>query len=135
MAGSELATVMRRFVLLLAVGLLGTGVAAQAAPGGTAAAGWIGFLAGMQPVRAGGPRVVVVLAVAEDGPAQRAGLAPGDTLIAVDGVPLTDERLRAGQARLRAGDILELSVRRRGAYGSISVRAAPRPTSRAGATT
>lgn len=119
---------MRRFVLLLAVGLLGTGVAAQAAPGGTAAAGWIGFLAGMQPVRAGGPRVVVVLAVAEDGPAQRAGLSPGDTLIAVDGVPLTNERLRAVQAGLRVGDILELSVRRRGAYGAISVRAAPRPT-------
>ncbi|HCR04688.1 MAG TPA: hypothetical protein DIU18_05835, partial [Gemmatimonadetes bacterium] len=68
---------------------------------GPAAAGWIGFLAGMQPVRAGGPRVVVVLAVAENSPAQRAGLAPGDTLIAVDGVPLTNERLRAVQAGLR----------------------------------
>lgn len=119
---------MRRLVLLLTAGLLSAGAAAQTAPGGPAGSGWIGFLAGMQPVHAGGPRVVVVLAVAEESPAQRAGLAPGDTLLAVDGVPLTNERLRAVQAGLRAGDLLELSVRRRGAYGTISVRAAARPT-------
>ena len=120
---------MRRLALLLAASLLGAGAAAQTPPGGApAVSGWIGFLAGMQPVHAGGPRVVVVLAVAEESPAQRAGLAPGDTLLAVDGVPLTGERLQAIQTRLRAGDLLELSVRRGGVYGTISVRAAPRLT-------
>ena len=72
--------------------------------------------------------MVVVLAVAEESPAQRAGLAAGDTLLAVDGVPLTGERLQAIKTGLRAGDLLELSVRRGGAYRTIRVQAAPRPT-------
>ena len=119
---------MRRLVLLVAASLLGAGATAQTPPRASEVSGWIGFLAGMQPVRAGGPRVVVVLAVAEESPAQRAGLAPGDTLLAVDGVPLTGKRLQAIQTELRAGDLLELSVRRGGAYRTISVQAAPRPT-------
>ena len=119
---------MRRLALLVAASLLGAGATAQTPPRASAVSGWIGFLAGMQPVRAGGPRVVVVLAVAEESPAQRAGLAAGDTLLAVDGVPLTGERLQAIKTGLRAGDLLELSVRRGGAYGTIRVQAAPRPT-------
>ena len=119
---------MRRLALLFVAALLSAGAEAQIPPRGSVDPGWIGFLAGMQPVRAGGPRVVVVLAVAEESPAQRAGLAPGDTLLAVDGVPLTGERLQAIQTGLRAGDLLELSVRRGGAYVTINVRAAPRPT-------
>ena len=119
---------MRRLALLVAASLLGAGATAQTPPRASEVSGWIGFLAGMQPVRAGGPRVVVVLAVAEESPAQRAGLAPGDTLLAVDGVPLTGERLQAIQTGLRAGDLLELSIRRGGAYGTISVQAAARPT-------
>jgi membrane-associated protease RseP (regulator of RpoE activity) len=118
---------MLRLTLLVAASLLGAGAAAQTPTSTPAVSGWIGFLAGMQPVRAGGPRVVVVLAVAEESPAQRAGLAPGDTLLAVDGVPLTGERLQAIQTGLRAGDLLELSVRRGGAYGTVSVQASPRP--------
>ena len=119
---------MRPLTLLLAASLLSATAEAQTPPESRVTSGWIGFLAGTQPVRAAGPRVVVVLAVADESPAQKAGLAPGDTLLAVDGVPLTRERLQDIQTGLRAGDLLELSVRRAGAYGVINVRAEPRPT-------
>ena len=120
-----------RGVLLLsvmaAVGMTAGSAHAQSQGVPPSPQGWIGFLPGLESVPYGGPPLVVVQAVAEGSPAARMGLAPGDTLLAVNGVPLTGERLRALQIRLRAGDRLELTLRRGGGHRSVLVEVAPRP--------
>lgn len=92
--------------------------------------GWIGFFAGIEAATGSpgaGAAAVVVLAVAEGSPAARIGLAEGDTLVTVNGVPLTPAGLRALQLGLRAGDRLELVVKGGAGRRALSVRAGPRP--------
>ncbi len=72
---------------------------------------------GMSP----GSRVVIEK-VRPDSPAQRAGLASGDVVLAVNGAPVSrlDAFVRAVKAH--AGEPLELSIERRGAILHLSVR-------------
>lgn len=91
--------------------------------------GWIGFYAGTaEQGSPGAPPSIVVLAVADGSPAARAGLDEGDTLLAVDGVPLTPAGLKALSAGLRAGDLVELTLRSGGQRRTLAVRAERRPT-------
>lgn len=103
----------------------------QQAPPAPPAPGWIGFFVGVEQERPSDEPVVVVLAVADGSPAARAGLAEGDTLLAVDGIPLTPERLRTLQAGLRSGDQVALTMRRSGSARVLRVRADPRPAAAA----
>jgi membrane-associated protease RseP (regulator of RpoE activity) len=119
---------MRALGIALALVLLAPALAAQSAPP-TPRAGWIGFFAGFEPVASGPSPLAVVLAVAEGSPATRVGLVEGDTLLAVDGSPLTPDGLKALAAGLRAGDRVELIVRRDGARRTLVVVAEPRPAS------
>jgi S1-C subfamily serine protease len=89
---------------------------------------YLGIVGGPRPLpprareRAGARSAVEVVDVAEDGPAEAAGIRPGDLLIAVDGDPVEDvgdlQRLMVAErigARLRVsvfrnGDFLELGL-------------------------
>lgn len=109
--------------------LLALALAAQLraqAPADPASAGWMG-IDGSLVTTVGVRPVLIVRTVAPASPAARAGLAPGDTLIALDGTPPTLARFRALRTELRAGDRLELTVRRGSAARTVSVLAAPRP--------
>ena len=99
--------------LALAFALLAPPLAAQTAPR-AAQPGWIGFFAGFEQSPSAARPVAIVLAVAEGSPAARVGLAEGDTLLAVDGAPLTPEALKTLAAGLRAGEQVELTLRRAG---------------------
>jgi S1-C subfamily serine protease len=116
---------MRNTVLvlvLLSVGAAGPAAAQNLPP----EPGWIGVDAGI--VMAPGIRpVMVVRQVAVGSPAEQAGLGPGDTLIALDGMPPSFERFQALRAALRPGDPLEVTVRDGGRPRTLVVRAAPRP--------
>jgi regulator of sigma E protease len=67
---------------------------------------------GLQPWR---PAVPAVLAVVEpDGPAQRAGLQPGDQLLQLDSMPLADWSDLVTQVRLKPGQPVRLTYLREG---------------------
>jgi len=53
-----------------------------------------------------------VFTVDYDGPADRAGLRTGDTLVAIDGVPLTSSRGGTAFANIRPGQAVRLTYRR-----------------------
>jgi membrane-associated protease RseP (regulator of RpoE activity) len=63
----------------------------------------------------------VVTGVVENGPAAEAGILPGDTLLALDGVGLATEPGRRSMARLRAGIPVNLRVGRAGSRRDIRV--------------
>jgi serine protease Do len=115
---------MRSTVLLLA--LLGLAsaepAAAQTLP---PEPGWIGVDAGIV-IEPGVRPVMVVRQVAVGSPAEQAGLGPGDTLVALDGVAPTFERVRALRT-LRPGDPLEITVRDGRGARTLVVRAGRRP--------
>ena len=50
-----------------------------------------------------------VAVVTADGPAERAGVSPGDILIAIDGLKLSDKNLLARLARFEAGQTVRIS--------------------------
>ena len=56
------------------------------------------------------PAGVELTAVIDGGPAQRAGLNPGDVLIAVDRLKVTDRNLKRRLARFEAGERITASV-------------------------
>jgi S1-C subfamily serine protease len=116
---------MRNTVLLLT--LLGVGAARPAAAQNLPPEpGWIGVDAGI--VMAPGIRpMMIVRQVAVGSPAEQAGLGPGDTLIALDGMPPSFERFQALRSALRPGDPLEVTVRDGGRPRTLVVRAARRP--------
>jgi membrane-associated protease RseP (regulator of RpoE activity) len=65
--------------------------------------------------------------VIQGSPAERAGLRPGDTLVAVDGRPIPAGRLEEMAGRLRPGDPVRLRVLRGGQEREITAVADRRP--------
>ena len=115
---------MRVGSVLLAL-VLAAQLRAQA-PADPAGAGWVG-VDGSLVTTVGLRPVLIVRTVAPGSPAEQAGLASGDTLIALDGTPPTLARFQELRTELRPGDRLELTVRRGPAARTMSVLAAPRP--------
>jgi Do/DeqQ family serine protease len=76
------------------------------------------------------PQGVVVAGVYPGGPADRAGLQPGDVIVAADGAPVNDEgALNFSAATHRAGETVRLSVRHAGAARTVEVRLESPPAS------
>ena len=74
------------------------------------------------------PGTARVAGVVDDTPAQAAGLAPGDDIIAVDGFRVAgDGDLRAHLGLRKPGATVELSLFRRGRLTTIAVALAPSP--------
>lgn len=101
---------------------------------GRIARGWLGV--GVQPVRlpeslhdaAGRGAGLMIASLAKDGPAEQAGLLPGDIVLALDGQDTTHAR---GLARMlgpdRVGKPLPLRILRAGAPRDVSVTVGARP--------
>jgi regulator of sigma E protease len=71
------------------------------------------------------PPVPAVLGnVMPDGPAARAGLKPGDQIVAIQGAPVKDFRDIVARIGSRPGDTLEITYRRGGAEHTVPVRVA-----------
>ena len=101
---------------------------------GTVRGGWLGV--GLQPVAvpaglraaAGQESGLMVVSLAPAGPAERAGMLPGDIVLALDGEAAT--RLRAIRSRLgaeRVGQEVEVRLMRAGAVQSLRLTVAARP--------
>lgn len=69
----------------------------------------------------------VVSSVIENAPAAAAGIQPGDTLIALNGISLKSERGRRALGELQAGVAVRLEVGRSGERRQFQVTPAPRP--------
>jgi len=68
-----------------------------------------------------------VFTVDQDGPADRAGLRNGDTLVAIDGVPLTSSRGGTAFANIRPGQAVRLTYRRDGEERQVHLVAQSHP--------
>ena len=99
---------------------------------------WLGL--GLQPVEipaalreaAGRDSGLMVVGLAAGGPAERAGVLPGDILLAFDGVPVDRPRgLAALLGAERIGREVELRVMRAGAVSTVALTPAPRPAAAA----
>jgi serine protease Do len=63
------------------------------------------------------------------GPAQKAGLAPGDVVIAVNGVPVkSNVEMTREVAKAQAGDVIHLDVFRDGKERTVDIRSGTRPS-------
>ncbi len=61
----------------------------------------------------GALQALVVVAVADNSPAQKAGILPGDVITHIDGEPVRDGRLTMHRiAMLRPGDMVRISLQR-----------------------
>lgn len=90
---------------------------------------WLGVSYELRWVQGGGsctPRVVVD-AVVQGSPAERAGLRAGDAIIALDGEPLPPGRLQAVASRLEPGDSVRLRLLRDGRRHEVTAIADRRP--------
>jgi len=99
---------------------------------GTVRRGWMGVsvqeLEGALAASFGVASGLVVTEVAESGPAARAGLLPGDVLLALDGTPLKRApAFRWSVSTLGEGRYVSLLRRRRGEEGSVAMALAPLP--------
>ncbi|GEK47049.1 AlgW protein [Bisbaumannia pacifica] len=75
------------------------------------------------------PQGVVIAGVMADGPADRAGLRPGDVLLAVDGRPILDARAAMSDiAAIAPGAELPLTVIRSGQPREVILEVGERPT-------
>lgn len=76
-----------------------------------------------------GQKGAVVADVVPGGPAQKAGLEPGDVVVAVNGHPVTSNvEMTREVARTQAGDVAHLELYRNGKQRSIDIRTALRPS-------
>jgi two-component system, NtrC family, sensor kinase len=76
---------------------------------------------------------VVAAEVAEGSPARRAGIQPGDVLLAIDGVPVTDRQaVLTLQAGARAGDRHSYTLLRQGQRQAADIAMAPLPSGTGG---
>jgi S1-C subfamily serine protease len=74
---------------------------------------------------------VVVLSVAEGGPAEQAGIEPGDVLLAIDDEPLrSPEDLLTALRQRDPGDEISMEVQRDGDARTVEVTLSERPTTR-----
>ncbi len=76
-----------------------------------------------------GQKGAIVADLVQGGPSQRAGLLPGDVVVAVNGVNVkTSSELTREVAKAKAGDVLRLQVLRDGKPRQVDVRSGVRPT-------
>ncbi len=101
---------------------------------GRIARGWLGV--GLQPVMvperlraaAGRDRGMMVVSLAAAGPAEQAGVLPGDILLEVDGMPAGRTRpLAAALGPERIGAAIPLKLLRAGALHTLNLTVAARP--------
>ncbi|MDE2488634.1 MAG: PDZ domain-containing protein, partial [Alphaproteobacteria bacterium] len=77
----------------------------------------------------GDQKGAIVSDLVPGGPSQKAGLMPGDVVIAVDGHPVTtSSELTREVAKAHPGDILHLNVIRDGHQRTVDIRAGERPS-------
>src|SRR5580658_9660702 len=77
----------------------------------------------------GGRKGAQVTDVIPGGPAQKAGLAPGDVVVAVNGVPVkSNTEMTREVAKSQAGDVIHLDVFRDGKERTIDVQSGTRPS-------
>lgn len=108
----------------------GAPLAAQERPGTPPGFGWIGVTYGQDTGSGsgeGGTAPVLITGVVRGSPAHRAGLQPGDTILAVDGSPGSRRALWALSRRLRPGEDVVLSLGRAGGREEVRIVADPRP--------
>ncbi|MHB8529475.1 MAG: Do family serine endopeptidase [Caulobacteraceae bacterium] len=76
-----------------------------------------------------GRKGAVVAELVPGGPAERAGLQPGDVVVAVDGRPVTTStEMTREVAQAHAGDIIRLDLFRDGKERTVAVRSGTRPS-------
>ena len=93
---------------------------------GRVARGYLGV--GLQPVRAGDRRGVIVLSVEPEGPAAQAGFLVGDILTALDGSPVRDtDEVQTALRPENVGRRLLASVLRGGASVELWITVGERP--------
>lgn len=98
--------------------------------------GWLGFAYRMQATRFtmdnNGMRSedehITVGEVLKGSPADKAGMEPGDTLLKLNGEPISARLISATVRKLHPGDIVRLQVRRNGKLMDLTLRAADRPS-------
>ena len=73
----------------------------------------------------------VVTNVVEDGPADEAGLEPGDVILAIDGLDITEEEGGERFSGLKAGQRVELTIRRGDARRTLTLEVGGRAARRA----
>jgi S1-C subfamily serine protease len=102
--------------------------------GGRIARGWLGLA--LQPIAvppglraaAGREAGMMVMSLASEGPAEKAGVLPGDILLEVDGTPVPSVRaLAAKLGPERVGQEVSLGLLRGGAPHTLAVVVAARP--------
>ena len=77
----------------------------------------------------GGHKGAQVTDVVPNGPAQKAGLASGDVVVAVNGVPVkSNVEMTREVAKAQAGDVIHLDVFRDGKERTVDVHSGTRPT-------
>jgi serine protease DegS len=113
---------------------LATEVMRQIIDKGHVARGWLGIeLQGLTPALAesfglGNTHGVAVARVVTASPAERAGLAPGDVITAIGGVPIADRQAALDGIAARApGSEIALRIVRSGAERTLSATVAERP--------
>jgi membrane-associated protease RseP (regulator of RpoE activity) len=95
--------------------------------------GWIGLTVDfdLQTAWQSGTRMptpaVVISEVFDGGPADRAGLQPGDTILRINQRPATEDAILRLQSTLEPGDRVSFQLRRGGRIRSVPVQAGSRP--------